>query len=134
MAYTGQITGRQRLIAGSAALLAAFAIGAGLVGGLDLHVVRAASEAISAIAIPAPKPPQGVIALANLLAADALPLAFSCCVFAGAMTSCGVLGAGMAMALIASLAARTTWRSSPLTRPTPIAIAANSAALPARNR
>jgi protein TonB len=61
MAYTGQITGRQRLLAGSAALLAAFAIGAGLVGGLDLHVVRAASEAISAIAIPAPKPPQDVI-------------------------------------------------------------------------
>ncbi|WP_282949642.1 MULTISPECIES: energy transducer TonB [unclassified Sphingopyxis] len=61
MAYTGQITGRQRLLAGSAALLAAFAIGTGLVGGLDLHVVRAASEAISAIAIPAPKPPQDVI-------------------------------------------------------------------------
>lgn len=61
MAYTGQITGRQRLLASGATLLAAVAVGVGLVSGLDLNVVRAASEAISAIAIPAPKPPQEVV-------------------------------------------------------------------------
>ena len=61
MAYTGQITGRQRLLASSAALFSAVAVGVALVNGLDLNVVRAASEAISAIAIPAPKPPQTAI-------------------------------------------------------------------------
>ena len=60
MAYSGQITGRQRLLASSATLLAAVAVGFGLVSGLDLNVVRAASEAISAIAIPAPEPLQEV--------------------------------------------------------------------------
>lgn len=57
MAYTGQIAGRQRLIAGGGAWLVAFAIGLGLMSGLDLHAARIASEAISAIALPAPKPP-----------------------------------------------------------------------------
>ncbi|ALJ13143.1 energy transducer TonB [Sphingopyxis macrogoltabida] len=57
MAYTGQISARQRIAAGSGALLAVAAVGFGLVTGLDLHVVRKLSETITAIAIPAPKPP-----------------------------------------------------------------------------
>ncbi|WP_411342186.1 energy transducer TonB [Sphingopyxis sp. J-6] len=62
MAYTGQISARQRIAAGSGALLAVAAVGFGLVTGLDLHVVRKLSEAITAIAIPAPKPsPETVV-------------------------------------------------------------------------
>lgn len=57
MAYTGQLPRQQRVLAASGALLAAFAIGLGLASGLDLHVIRTASEAISAIALPAPPPP-----------------------------------------------------------------------------
>lgn len=58
MAYTGQISARQRALSGGGALIAALAIGLGLVSGLDLDVVRKASEAITAIAIPAPPPPR----------------------------------------------------------------------------
>lgn len=58
MGYTGQLSGHERAAAGAAAAVAALAVGLGLVNGLDLHVVRSMSEAISAIALPAPKPPQ----------------------------------------------------------------------------
>lgn len=58
MAYTGQISVRQRMAAGSGALLAVAAIGLGFAAGLDLDVVRKAGETISAIAIPAPEPPR----------------------------------------------------------------------------
>lgn len=58
MTYTGQISQRQRALSAGAALLAVVAVGAGLASGLDLDVVRKASEAISAIAIPAPVPPR----------------------------------------------------------------------------
>ncbi|HWW59452.1 MAG TPA: energy transducer TonB, partial [Sphingopyxis sp.] len=61
MAYTGQISGRQRALSGAGALIAVVAVGLGLAGGLDLDVVRRASETISAIAVPAP-PPQEQIA------------------------------------------------------------------------
>ncbi|SEH18320.1 protein TonB [Sphingopyxis sp. YR583] len=57
MAYTGQITGRQRIASGSGALLAVVAVGLGLASGLDLDIVRKAGETITAIAIPAPPPP-----------------------------------------------------------------------------
>ena len=58
MAYTGRISGRQRLLSGGGALLVAAAIGVGLSSGLDFDVVRRASEAITAIAIPKPPPPE----------------------------------------------------------------------------
>jgi protein TonB len=58
MAYTGQISGRERVLSGGGALLAVAAVGLGLASGLDLSVVRRASEAITAIAIPAPPPPR----------------------------------------------------------------------------
>jgi protein TonB len=61
MAYTGQISRRQRIVSGSGALLAVVAIGFGLASGLDLDVVRKVSEAISAVAIPAPPPPEPVV-------------------------------------------------------------------------
>jgi len=56
MAYTGQVSGRQRAISGGGALIAVLAVGFGLASGLDLEVVRKASEAITAIALPAPPP------------------------------------------------------------------------------
>ncbi|MBR2173986.1 MAG: energy transducer TonB, partial [Sphingopyxis sp.] len=56
MAYTGQVSGRQKLVSGSGALLAVGAVGLGLASGLDLDVVRNASDAIAAIALPAPPP------------------------------------------------------------------------------
>ncbi|HET6525871.1 TonB family protein [Sphingopyxis sp.] len=56
MAYTGQISGRQKALSGGGALVAVAAVGLGLASGLDLAVVRRASEAITAIAIPAPPP------------------------------------------------------------------------------
>lgn len=56
MAYTGQISGRQRALSGGGALLVVAAVGFGLARGLDLDVVRKVSEAITAIAIPAPPP------------------------------------------------------------------------------
>lgn len=62
MAYTGQISGGQRFAAGSAALLAAAAVGAALATGLGLHVVRKMSEAITAVAIAIPKPPTAPVA------------------------------------------------------------------------
>ncbi|OHD06456.1 energy transducer TonB [Sphingopyxis sp. RIFCSPHIGHO2_12_FULL_65_19] len=58
MAYTGQISGRQRALSGGGALLTVVALGLGLARGLDLDFVRTASEAINAIAIPAPPPPR----------------------------------------------------------------------------
>lgn len=58
MAYTGQVSGRQRAISGGGALIAVVAVGFGLASGLDLDVVRKASEAITAIAIPKPPPPR----------------------------------------------------------------------------
>lgn len=54
MVYTGQLSRRQRVASASAALAAVALIGAGLASGLDLDAVRTASEAISAIALPAP--------------------------------------------------------------------------------
>ena len=58
MAYTGQISGRQKALSGGGALIAVAAVGLGLASGLDLDVVRKAGEAITAIAIPAPPPPR----------------------------------------------------------------------------
>ena len=58
MAYTGQISGRQKALSGGGTLIAVTAIGIGLASGLDLDVVRKANEAITAIAIPAPLPPR----------------------------------------------------------------------------
>lgn len=61
MAYTGQISRRQRIVSGSGAVFAVVAIGFGLASGLDLDVVRKVSEAISAVAIPAPPPPEPTV-------------------------------------------------------------------------
>ena len=61
MAYSGQISRRQRIASGSAAVLAVVAVGFGLASGLDLDVVRKVSEAISAVAIPAPPPPEPIV-------------------------------------------------------------------------
>lgn len=58
MAYTGQITGRQKMLSGGGALVAVAAVGFGLANGLDLDIVRSAGETITAIAIPAPPPPR----------------------------------------------------------------------------
>ncbi|KQZ71676.1 energy transducer TonB [Sphingopyxis sp. Root214] len=58
MAYTGQVSRQQKLLAGGGALIAVVAVGFGLASGLDLDVVRKASEAITAIALPAPPPPR----------------------------------------------------------------------------
>lgn len=60
MAYSGQISGQQRIVAGGGALLAVVAVGFGLATGLDLDVVRKASQAIAALAIPAPPPTKPV--------------------------------------------------------------------------
>jgi len=57
MAYTGHISRQQKALSGGGALIAVVAVGLGLASGLDLDVVRKASEAITAIAIPAPQPP-----------------------------------------------------------------------------
>lgn len=57
MAYTGRISRQQRMVSGGGVFLAVVAVGLGLASGLDLHVVRTASEAIRAIALPAPSPP-----------------------------------------------------------------------------
>lgn len=61
MAYTGQISRQQRIVSAGSALLAVVAVGFGLASGLDLDVVRKASQAIAAIAIPAPQPPEPVV-------------------------------------------------------------------------
>lgn len=61
MVYTGQISRRQRALSGAGALIAVVAIGLGLASGLDLDVIRKASEAITAIAIPAPPPREQVV-------------------------------------------------------------------------
>lgn len=58
MAYSGQLSTRERTLAGSAAALAALGVGLGLANGLDLQIVRSVSETIEAIALPAPRPPQ----------------------------------------------------------------------------
>lgn len=57
MAYTGQISAQQRAASGGGAFLAVVAVGLSLASGLDLHVVRTVSEAISAIAVSVPPPP-----------------------------------------------------------------------------
>ena len=57
MTYTGRISRKQRAVSGGGAFLAVVAVGLGLASGLDLHVVRTASETIRAIALPAPPPP-----------------------------------------------------------------------------
>lgn len=56
MAYSGRITRKQRLIAGSGALVIVVAVGLALINGFDLRAIRKASEAITAIALPAPPP------------------------------------------------------------------------------
>lgn len=61
MSYTGQISGRQRALSGGGALITVIAVGLGLASGLDLSVVRRASEAISAIAMPLPPVPEQVV-------------------------------------------------------------------------
>lgn len=61
MAYTGQISRQQRIVSGGSALFAVAAVGFGLASGLDLDVVRKASQAIAAIAIPAPQPPEPAV-------------------------------------------------------------------------
>lgn len=66
MAYTGQISIRQRALSGGGALVAVVAVGLGLASGLDLDVVRKASEAITAIAIPAPPPPRKQVVLQDI--------------------------------------------------------------------
>lgn len=55
MAYSGQISRRQRLLSGSGALAAAVAVAFGLASGLDLALVRTVEEAIDMIAIAAPR-------------------------------------------------------------------------------
>lgn len=61
MAYSGQISRRQRVVSGGGALFAVVAVGFGLASGLDLDVVRKVSEAIAAVAIPAPPPPEPAV-------------------------------------------------------------------------
>ncbi len=56
MVYTGQLSRKHRVAAASAAIAAVALIGLGLASGLDLTAVRTASEAITAIALPAPPP------------------------------------------------------------------------------
>ena len=56
MAYSGRLPARQRAIASSATLAVALAVGIGLISGLDLSVVRRASDTISAFALPKPPP------------------------------------------------------------------------------
>ena len=56
MVYTGQLSRKHRVAAASAAIAAVALIGLGLASGLDLTAVRTASEAITAIALPAPSP------------------------------------------------------------------------------
>lgn len=64
MAYSGQISRRQRIVSGGGAVLAVVAVGFGLASGLDLDVVRKASQAIAAVAILAPSPPEPVVSRA----------------------------------------------------------------------
>lgn len=61
MRYSGQISVRQRLMSAGGALVAVVAVGFGLVSGLDLDVVRKASQAIAALAIPAAPPTEPVV-------------------------------------------------------------------------
>lgn len=58
MTYSGQLSTRERTAAGTAAALAALGVGLGLISGIDLHVMRSVSEAITAVALPAPAPPR----------------------------------------------------------------------------
>ena len=73
-------------------------------------------------------------ALACLLAADGLPLSRSAAVGDGFGSSRGGGGAGSAMALIASLAVRIVFRSSPLARIRPTATTIARVPLPAASR
>lgn len=61
MRYSGQISVRQRLMSVGGALIVVVAVGFGLVSGLDLDVVRKASQAIVALAIPTPPPPEPAV-------------------------------------------------------------------------
>jgi len=61
MAYTGQISRQQRVVSVGGALFAVVAVGIGLASGLDLDVVRKASQAIAAVTILAPPPPEPVV-------------------------------------------------------------------------
>lgn len=61
MSYSGQISVRQRLMSAGGALVAVVAVGIGLASGLDLDVVRKASQAIAALAIPAAPPTEPVV-------------------------------------------------------------------------
>lgn len=58
MTYSGQVSGPQKMMSGGAAVAAMLAVGFGLASGLDLNIVRRASEAITAIALPAPPLPR----------------------------------------------------------------------------
>lgn len=58
MAYSGRLPRHQRALAAAATLLAAVLAGYGLVAGLGLSVPRLVQETISAIALPAPTPPE----------------------------------------------------------------------------
>lgn len=58
MAYMGQISRRQRALSGAGALVAVIAVGLGLASGLDLGIIRKASEAVTAITLPLPPPPR----------------------------------------------------------------------------
>lgn len=66
MAYSGRISGRQRTMSAGAALIAVVGVGLGLVSGLDLAPVRKTSEAISALTLPAPQPPEPPVTPAAL--------------------------------------------------------------------
>jgi len=65
MAYTGQVSRHQKIVAGGGAFIAVIAVGLGLATGLDLDVVRKTSNAIAAIALPAPVPPREEVAPAK---------------------------------------------------------------------
>lgn len=74
MAYTGQVSRKQRIVAAGGALAAVALVGAGLVGGLDFRAVRTVSETISAIALPAPRSgPPPVEASGDAAAGKAAP-------------------------------------------------------------
>ena len=61
MAYTGEISVRQRFLSGGGAVLVVAAAGILFTRGFDLGVIRKADQTISAIAIPAPPPPAKVV-------------------------------------------------------------------------
>lgn len=58
MAYSGQITGRQRALSGLGTLLILAAVGLSLASGFVLPQIRRGSEAITAISLPLLAPPR----------------------------------------------------------------------------